>query len=48
MDKSEVVLTNELESLHEELRSLISSSRQRLAATVNAQLSQLYWRAKGV
>ena len=43
MDKSEVVLTNELESLHAELRSLISSSRQRLAATVNAQLSQLYW-----
>jgi predicted nuclease of restriction endonuclease-like (RecB) superfamily len=43
MDKSEVMLTNELESLHAELRALISSSRQRLVATVNAELSQLYW-----
>ena len=43
MDKTDVVLTSELESLHAELRALIASSRQRLAATVNAELSQLYW-----
>ncbi|SDG26828.1 MULTISPECIES: YhcG family protein [unclassified Duganella] len=43
MDKAEVVMTNALESLHTELRALIVSSRQRLAATVNAELSQLYW-----
>lgn len=33
-----------LEPLHDELRELIANSRQRLAATVNAELSQLYWR----
>ncbi|MYN39560.1 hypothetical protein GTP55_09270 [Duganella sp. FT109W] len=43
MDNSEGVLAKELESLHAELRALIASSRQRLAVTVNAELSQLYW-----
>jgi len=33
-----------LEPLHYELRDLIAASRQRLAATVNAELTQLYWR----
>lgn len=33
-----------LEPLHDELRDLIAASRQRLAATVNAELTQLYWR----
>ena len=33
-----------LESLHRELRELIASSRQRLASTVNAELTLLYWR----
>lgn len=33
-----------LEPLHDELRDLIATSRQRLAATVNAELTQLYWR----
>lgn len=30
--------------LHDELRGLIAASRQRLAATVNAELTLLYWR----
>ena len=30
-------------SLHAELRSLIASSRQRLAGAVNAELTRLYW-----
>lgn len=29
--------------LHDELRGLIAASRQRLATTVNAELTQLYW-----
>lgn len=33
-----------LEPQHGELRDLIAASRQRLAATVNAELTQLYWR----
>ncbi|MBS0368108.1 MAG: DUF1016 family protein [Proteobacteria bacterium] len=33
-----------LEPLHDELRDLIATSRQRLAATVNAELTLLYWR----
>ncbi|MFN3986672.1 MAG: YhcG family protein [Rhodocyclaceae bacterium] len=33
-----------LEPLHDELRDLIAASRQRLAATVNAELTLLYWR----
>jgi predicted nuclease of restriction endonuclease-like (RecB) superfamily len=33
-----------LEPLHDELRDLIAASRQRLAAAVNAELTQLYWR----
>ncbi|MRW92770.1 DUF1016 family protein [Duganella sp. FT80W] len=37
------MLANNLAALHAELRALIVSSRQRLAATVNAELSQLYW-----
>ena len=31
------------DSLHAELRSLIASSRQRLAGAVNAELTRLYW-----
>ncbi|MBI5557228.1 MAG: DUF1016 domain-containing protein [Deltaproteobacteria bacterium] len=31
------------DSLHSELRSLISASRQRLAGAVNAELTRLYW-----
>src|SRR4051794_13393580 len=31
------------DSLHAELRALIVSSRQRLAAAVNAELTRLYW-----
>ena len=31
------------DSLHAELRALIASSRQRLAAAVNAELTRLYW-----
>lgn len=34
----------QVEPLHDELRNLIAASRQRLAATVNAELTQLYWR----
>ena len=30
-------------TLHAELRSLIASSRQRLAGAVNAELTRLYW-----
>ena len=33
-----------LDPLHGELRDLIAASRQRLAATVNAELTRLYWR----
>lgn len=33
-----------LEPLHDELRDIIAASRQRLAATVNAELTLLYWR----
>lgn len=43
MSKSEVMPSSDVESLHAELRSLIAASRQRLAAAVNAELSQLYW-----
>ncbi|MTV40092.1 PDDEXK nuclease domain-containing protein [Duganella radicis] len=43
MSKSELMPTGDVESLHAELRSLIAASRQRLAAAVNAELSQLYW-----
>jgi predicted nuclease of restriction endonuclease-like (RecB) superfamily len=32
-----------LDTLHAELRTLIASSRQRLAGAVNAELTQLYW-----
>ena len=31
------------DSLHSELRTLIAASRQRLAGTVNAELTRLYW-----
>jgi hypothetical protein len=31
------------DTLHAELRSLIASSRQRLAGAVNAELTRLYW-----
>ena len=31
------------DSLHDELRALIASSRQRLAGDVNAELTRLYW-----
>lgn len=30
-------------NLHAELRTLIASSRQRLAGAVNAELTRLYW-----
>ena len=43
MNKSDLTPVDGLESLHAELRALIASSRQRLSATVNAELSQLYW-----
>jgi predicted nuclease of restriction endonuclease-like (RecB) superfamily len=43
MNKSDLTPIDSLESLHAELRALINSSRQRLSATVNAELSQLYW-----
>lgn len=43
MNTSELTLTHDLDVLHAELRILIAASRQRLAATVNAELSQLYW-----
>lgn len=43
MNKSDLTPIDGLESLHAELRALINSSRQRLSATVNAELSQLYW-----
>lgn len=33
-----------VEPLHAELRTLIAASRERLAATVNAELTLLYWR----
>ena len=37
------VVPNPADSLHAELRSLIASSRQRLAGAVNAELTRLYW-----
>jgi hypothetical protein len=40
---SEVISAAQIEALHTELRSLIDVSRQRLSATVNAELTQLYW-----
>jgi hypothetical protein len=43
MNKSDLTHMDGLEPLHAELRALIASSRQRLSATVNAELSQLYW-----
>ena len=30
-------------TLHAELRALITTSRQRLAGAVNAELTRLYW-----
>ena len=35
------------DTLHAELRSLIASSRQRLAGAVNAELTRLYWSVGG-
>ena len=43
MNKFDLTPIDGLEPLHAELRALIASSRQRLSATVNAELSQLYW-----
>jgi predicted nuclease of restriction endonuclease-like (RecB) superfamily len=43
MHASDMVLGAEGAALHAELRSLIVASRQRAAAAVNAELSQLYW-----
>ncbi|NGZ86708.1 PDDEXK nuclease domain-containing protein [Duganella aceris] len=43
MNKSDLMPIDGVEPLHAELRALIASSRQRLSATVNAELSQLYW-----
>lgn len=44
MSGSELLSAAPLEPLHAELRDLIAASRQRLAATVNAELTLLYWR----
>ncbi|MEW6521364.1 MAG: DUF1016 N-terminal domain-containing protein [Thermodesulfobacteriota bacterium] len=38
-----IPLTPRTDSLHAELRTLIAASRQRLAGTVNAELTRLYW-----
>ncbi len=38
-----LVPADALATLHAELRSLIATSRQRLSAVVNAELSGLYW-----
>jgi predicted nuclease of restriction endonuclease-like (RecB) superfamily len=44
MNKSpETTSAANIESLHSDLRSLIEVSRQRLSATVNAELTRLYW-----
>jgi len=43
MNTTDLMPIDGLETLHAELRALIASSRQRLSATVNAELSQLYW-----
>jgi predicted nuclease of restriction endonuclease-like (RecB) superfamily len=43
MNKSDVALLSDVDSLHAELRELIASSRQRVAASVNTELTQLYW-----
>lgn len=37
------VVSSSPDSLHAELRALISASRQRLAGAVNAELTRLYW-----
>lgn len=37
------VVPTPADSLHAELRTLINSSRQRLAGAVNAELTRLYW-----
>ncbi len=37
------VVAESANSLHAELRTLIASSRQRLAGAVNAELTRLYW-----
>ncbi|BCO29793.1 nuclease YhcG [Rhodoferax lithotrophicus] len=37
------VIPESADSLHAELRTLITSSRQRLAGAVNAELTRLYW-----
>lgn len=44
MSGSELLSAAPLEPLHAELRDLIAASRQRLATTVNAELTLLYWR----
>jgi hypothetical protein len=44
MSEQASTLAPPLDPLHGELRDLIAASRQRLAATVNAELTRLYWR----
>ena len=44
MSGSELLPAAPLENLHGELRDLIAGSRERLAATVNAEITLLYWR----
>ena len=44
MSERELPSAAPLEPLHAELRGLIATSRQRLAAAVNAELTLLYWR----
>lgn len=43
MSGAELPTVPGLEPLHGELRALIATSRQRLAAAVNAELTRLYW-----
>lgn len=43
MNNTDLMVAQDVDVLHGELRTLISSSRQRAVRAVNAELSQLYW-----
>lgn len=43
MNNSDLMMAQDVDVLHGELRTLISLSRQRAVKAVNAELSQLYW-----
>lgn len=43
MNNTDLMIAQDVDVLHGELRTLISSSRQRAVKAVNAELSQLYW-----